>query len=199
MRGHRAAYRELMESLWYAAKVFKEKGDGGHEGAKLAGHAVIRLLGVRHENPELAAPFLALHAAISDLQQGLDPELFSRSKEGRKRSRSRQRKHAQLFAAACMEALMRLGDSQESAARRVSRYAPEWPSLKGADVDHTTIRNWRDKAHSSAGSQLEQFELICSDLVTRHDPRRYIDYWLRAGPPGVPSSLSIDSIDPSVE
>jgi len=27
-KGHRAAYRELMESLWYASETFENEGDG---------------------------------------------------------------------------------------------------------------------------------------------------------------------------
>ena len=55
---HQEAYRELMESLWYASDTFENEGDGGQEGAKLACRAVARFIGVRHENPILAAPFL---------------------------------------------------------------------------------------------------------------------------------------------
>lgn len=45
-------------SLWYASHTFESEGDGGLEGAKLACRAVARFIGVRHENPVLAAPFL---------------------------------------------------------------------------------------------------------------------------------------------
>jgi len=38
---------------------------------------VVRFIGVRHENPELAAPFLQIMAAFKDLERGLDPPLFS--------------------------------------------------------------------------------------------------------------------------
>ena len=194
-KGRISAYREFIDTLRYASERFKNEGDGGHGGAKLACAAVIRFLGVRYENPELAAPFLALREAITDLQEGVHPELLSRSKDERKRSRSRQRKHAQMFASACMEALMQLGDDQEAAARRVARYSAKWPSFKGAEVDHTTVRNWRDKIRASRGPLLRQFDLICSDFVT-HSDRRYVDNWLRKGPPGVPSS---DDSDPSAE
>jgi hypothetical protein len=49
--------------------------------------AVARFIAVRHENPELAAPFLALHAALEDVERGVQPELFSHDPTLRKRSR----------------------------------------------------------------------------------------------------------------
>ena len=79
-KAHRSAYRELMENLYVATKTFQEEGDGGIEGAKLACRAVVRFVAVRHENPELAAPFLAIYKAFEDLEREIEPELFSRTK-----------------------------------------------------------------------------------------------------------------------
>jgi len=56
----RSANRELLETLYYAFTEFKNKGDGGREGVRLACQAAARFIGVRHENPELAVPFLAI-------------------------------------------------------------------------------------------------------------------------------------------
>src|SRR5687767_12165009 len=97
-KGHRAAYRELLESLWYASKTFEEEGDGGLEGAKLACRAVARFIAVRDENPLLAAPFLSLMKSLEDLENGLDPPLFSKNVRHRERERSSQRKHVQMLA-----------------------------------------------------------------------------------------------------
>jgi len=69
LKGHRAAYRELLETLWYAS---------GLEGAKLACRAVAHFLWARDENPELAAPFLMIASSFTDLEQGLEPPLFSK-------------------------------------------------------------------------------------------------------------------------
>jgi hypothetical protein len=82
-KGHRAAYRELLESLWYASETFENEGDGGLEGAKLACRAIGRLIAVRHENPRLAAPFLTIMQSFNDLEQGLDPPLFSSNLKAR--------------------------------------------------------------------------------------------------------------------
>jgi hypothetical protein len=50
------AYRDLIENVRKAEAVFTFGGDGGREGCKMACQAVIRFLGVRHEEPEIAAP-----------------------------------------------------------------------------------------------------------------------------------------------
>src|SRR5215208_2680470 len=63
-KGRIAAERELLEALWYASQTFRDEGDGGLEGCKIACRAVARFLAVRHRNPELAAPLLALHGAL---------------------------------------------------------------------------------------------------------------------------------------
>src|SRR3954464_3071726 len=101
-----AAYRQLLESLWYASETFRGEGDGGLEGAKLACHAVGHFIAVRHENPELAAPFSALHAALLDIERGVEPELFSRDPSLKRRSRSSQRRHLRVLATAAVDVLM---------------------------------------------------------------------------------------------
>ena len=75
-----------------------------------------RFIAVRHENPRLAAPFLTIMQSFNDLEQGLDPPLFSTNLKPRERERSSQRKHVQMVAAVAMEVLMSLG--QDDAASR---------------------------------------------------------------------------------
>jgi hypothetical protein len=84
---------------------FQAEGDGGLEGAKLACRAVARFIAVRHENPELAAPFLAIMQSFTDLERGLEPPLFSTKPRPRERERSSQRKHLQMLAAVALEVL----------------------------------------------------------------------------------------------
>ena len=42
-KGRVKAYRELMESLWYASELFKNEGDGGIEGARRSGLNAVRI------------------------------------------------------------------------------------------------------------------------------------------------------------
>src|SRR3954467_15107503 len=117
-----AAYDELMKGLWMAAENFRNEGDGGIEGAKLACRAVARFIAVRHVDPELAAPFLALHAAFEDLERGIQPELFSTDVSQKRRSRSSQRQYLQLLASVLLDVLIHLGDRKDQAASKVARH-----------------------------------------------------------------------------
>ena len=67
---------------------------------------MVRFIGVIHANPELAAPFVDVHEAMLDLQNGILPELFDPNPALRERARTRRRKHIQLTAAVLVEALM---------------------------------------------------------------------------------------------
>src|SRR5947208_8002774 len=89
------AYRELLEALWFAHQVFKKNG---REGVRVACHAVARFLWVRHENPELAAPFLAFRQALFDFDRGVTPELLSRDPASKERSRSSQKENVRCLA-----------------------------------------------------------------------------------------------------
>jgi len=181
------AYRELLESLWYASEVFENDGDGGLEGAKLACHAVVRFIGVRHENPKLAAPFLMIRQSFADLERGLEPPLFSRNPNPRERERSSQRKHLQMLAAAAMEVLMGLGTGRKDAATQVARAVQEWPALRGQSITATTVRNWRDTIRSIEDPRNSQFRKLCEHLLGRPDPHSEIKAMLQHRP-GVPAA-----------
>jgi hypothetical protein len=177
-----AAYRELMESLWYASKTFRDEGDGGIEGAKIACKAVARLIGVRHENPELAAPFLALRAALEDVERGVQPELFSHDPSLKKRSRSSQRKHLQMLASVALDVLMFLGESQDQAANRVSRAVLAWPGFAPGTVTAVTIRHWRDQILSQRPDERTQFDKLRRFILSRPDPRHEVEKLLKEQP-----------------
>jgi hypothetical protein len=157
-----AAERELLHSLWYAAEVFLKEGDGGIEGCKIACQAVARLIAVRHQNPELAAPFLALRVALQDVERGVRPDLFSTDPALRKRSRSSQRKHLQMLASVALDVLMFLGDTHERAAARVARGVSEWPGFEPAAVTPVTIKNWRNQMLGSAPQEGAHFDRCAS-------------------------------------
>ena len=182
-----AAYRELLESLWYAAYRFQNEGDGGLEGEKLACHAVVRFIGVRHENPELAAPFLQIMAAFKDLERGLDPPLFSNHVELRERERSSQRKHLQMLAAVAMDVLMELGTGRTDAAEQVARAIQKWPSFRAQEITGTTVRNWRDQVRRKRDLRNRQFQQLRDHILGQADPGVEIRQLLRHGPPGVPA------------
>jgi hypothetical protein len=183
-----AAYRELMESLWYASDTFENEGDGGLKGGKLACQAVARFLAVRHENPVLAAPFLTVMQSFADLEQGLDPPLFSRDVRLRERDRSSQRKHLQMLAAVSMEVLMKLGTELKDAARTVARAVQKWPGFATQEITGTTIRNWRDRIRKPTDHRNPQFRQLRDHILGQADPRLEVRKLLKDGPPGVPTS-----------
>jgi len=182
-----AAYRELLESLWYSAYRFQNEGDGGLEGAKLACHAVVRFIGVRHENPELAGPFLQIMASLKDLEEGLDPPLFSKDLKLRERERSSQRKHLQMLAAVAMDVLMELGTGRKDAAAQVARAIQKWPSFGAQEIAETTVRNWRDQVRRKRDPLNRQFQQLRDHILGQADPGAEIQELLRHGPPGVPA------------
>jgi hypothetical protein len=182
-----AAYRELLTSLYYATQIFHEKGDTGREGIIIACHAVAQFIAVRHENPELAAPFLALRAAMLDLQKGRGNPILMTEASDTPRPRSQLKKHMIVTAAACLEALVELNDPLEIAASRVARQASKWPGI-GTKITANTIKNWRDSQRSSAVDERKSFELISKDLLTRLNPREAVEKLLQDGPPGIPKS-----------
>ena len=186
-KGHRAAYRELLESLWYASETFKNEGDGGLEGAKLACHAVARFIGVRHENPTLAAPFLTIMASFADLERGLDPPLFSNNVKLRERERSSQRKHLQMLAAVALDVLMELGARLEHAALQVALGVQKWPAFGTQTITGKTVCSWRDKVRTQTHPNNRQFQQLRDHILGQPDPKAEIRKLLNA-PPGVPTS-----------
>jgi hypothetical protein len=186
-RDLREAYRELLESLWYASGVFEKEGDGGLEGATLACEAVVRFIGVRHENPSLAAPFLTIRQSFIDLDRGVNPPLFSRNRDLRERDRSSQRKHVQMVAAAAMEVLMKLGTGSKDAAKQVAEAVEKWPSLRAQEITSTTVRNWRDQVRRTEDPRNRHFLELCEHILGRPDPRSEIRALLQHLP-GVPAS-----------
>ena len=188
LKPHPEAYRELLQSLWYASHTFENEGDGGLEGAKLACRAVARFIAVRHENPVLAAPFLTIMQSFGDLQQGLDPPLFSKRLEQSERERSSQRKHLQLLAAVSMEVLMERGVGLNEAASQVARAIQKWPSFGTQKITGTTIRHWRDRIRKSTDRSNQQFRQLRNHILGQPDPKAQVRRLLRDGPPGVPTS-----------
>ena len=180
-----AALREFFEGLYYGADLFKNKGDGGLEGAKVACHAAARFIAVTVQNPDLAAPFLAIRQGLVDVEKGITPDLFATYPKAKPQSRSLQRKFAQLTASAIMKALMKRGAARGDAAARVARHAAQWSSLRAQTVTATTIRNWRDKHRSDDPNS--QFQLMVQGLLHSENPEADINGLLEEGPRGLPA------------
>jgi hypothetical protein len=182
------AYRQLLENLYYANEVFKNKGDSGREGIRIACRALAQFIMVRNENPELAAPLMALGSALIDVEKGIkSPILYPEASDG-SRSRSSLKKHLITVASVCLEVLVERGDRLDEAATIVARRVANWPGLGDQDVTASTIRNWRDQQRGLPADERKSFELMRSDLLSHPDTRGAIEALLRNGPPGIPKS-----------
>jgi len=182
------AYRELLEALYSANRVFEEKEDSGREGIVIACHAVARFIAVNHESPLLVAPLLAIRAALLDLQKGVTNPIIDPSSGNGRRSRSSLKKQASTVAGACLEALIELGDPVDEAASRVARYAGEWRGMGDQPVTATTIKNWRNQQRSLPPEERKTFDLMRTDLLTCGDTRGHVEALLLNGPPGIPKT-----------
>ena len=184
---HRRAYKNLLTDLWIANEAFRDEGDGGIEGAELACAAVVRFIGARHENPELAAPLFALRTALEDVRNGVLPDLFSVNPKGKERSRSSERKQAQFLIAVAVEVLIWAGVSVADASRQVVQQVREWGEFPRPGPSATTASNWRDSHRDRRHPHHEAFIKACVELQSRPDARRAVLEMLTSHP-GVPGS-----------
>jgi hypothetical protein len=183
----RSAYTEFLRSLYYAHVRFKNEGDSGREGARLACHAAARFIAVRHENPELSAPFLAIHQALADFDQGVQAELLAT--EPMKRSRSRQKAHLKRMASACLEVLVKKGVPLKVAGRQVATRVAKWPNIGEQKISATTIENWREaERRRSPGAARSHFDQLCEYILSLKDPVKEAERLLLEGPPDAPKS-----------
>jgi hypothetical protein len=182
------AYRQLLENLYYANEIYKNNGDSGREGIRTACRALAQFIMVRHENPELAAPLLALGSALIDVEKGIkSPILYPEASVG-SRSRSNVKKHLIVVASVCLEVLVENGDKLDEAAGIVARRVANWPGLGDQDVNGRTIRNWREQQRALSADERKSFDRMKSDLLSRPDTRKAVEALLRHGPPGIPKS-----------
>jgi len=186
------AYHELLQALWYAHQVFASKGDAGREGVRIACQAVVRFIAVRHENPELAAPLLAVRQALQDWENGIETELLAKNPQEMERSRSGQKRHLKAMASACLEVL---GDHMglAAAARHVAKHVGAWSGIGAQAVTCTTVQNWRTEERAVPASANSPFWLMVADWRSRENPRAEVERLLRDGPPGIPKILEMPS------
>jgi hypothetical protein len=180
-----SAYKELLQALNYAYLQFKEKGDGGREGVRLACQAVARFIAVRHEDPQLAAPLLAMRQALIDHDRGIESELFAKPT---KRSRSGLKAHLKCCASVCLEVLVERGEPLGIAAAKVARHVAKWPSIGEQKISATTVQNWREAERRHSGAEREDFDNLRKHILSQADPVAVVKRFLDDGPPDAPRS-----------
>jgi hypothetical protein len=176
--------RNFAENLRAAAWIFQNEKDGRFKGSILACRAVVVFINLRGGAVELAGPFNEIAEAFEALYHGGNPTLFVKRTEPRKeRSRSPERKRSQMLAAACLEVLIKLKsfDNPKQAGAHVARGVGSWPTLAGAKVSATTVRDWR-KSQRRQGAL--KFQRIVDAILAEPNRRAEVDRLLRVGPPG---------------
>jgi hypothetical protein len=181
------AYSKLMEKLYLAFEQYSDEGDAGRKGVSAACLAVVQFIAVRHENPELAVPFLAVRQLLMDFDNHVDPELLSRT-GAKERSRSGVRAHLRRWASVCLEVLVEKGEPLEIAAGYVARHVDAWPGVESQNVTGNTIQNWREREHGRLGPERAVFDALRADLLGLDNPKGEVDRILREGAPGIPAS-----------
>ena len=179
------AEQALFEEMERAAELLQSQEDFGRWGVRHALHVCYSFLHVRGLSGQALKPLSDLVAALESVDRGVlpevfDPELRPGRAPKRKWSRSAASRETKLYAAACMDALMKRGSSKDEAAARVVRFAAGWPRVSQGEIKASTVANWRDELLQSPSSAAERcrFEGYC--LLSQRPA--FLEEVLRGGP-----------------
>ena len=102
----------------------------------------------------------------------------------RKWSRSAASRETKLYAAACMDALMKRGISKDVAAARVARFAAGWPRVSQGEIKESTVANWRDELLQSPSNAADRCRFESYSRMLSQGPRAnaFLEEVLRGGP-----------------
>ncbi|MEP7172322.1 MAG: hypothetical protein ABI705_02415 [Aestuariivirga sp.] len=148
--------QRLFEFLEIVFEENKESSDFGRQAAVDAVQWIISFLDRRGLSGQAMQPLLNVQAALQDVANGIQPELFDPASttnagpEGTSKwSRSSGAKQLKHYAAACMSALMTQGTKKMQAAERVARATQSWPTFSAGLIKANTVANWRDELMQS--------------------------------------------------
>jgi hypothetical protein len=173
-----------------AALMLQSADDFGRRAVRHAIYACYSYLHVRGLSGQALRPLQNTMAAFDDVAAGTLPELFDpKLKAGsiphRKWTRSAMGEEAKLFAAACMDALMKGGDAKNASAEKVARAAQKWPRVSAGAIKPSTVVNWRDEFLQlpTKDPKRDQLDRLSSSLSEGPRARRYLGEVPRGGPP----------------
>ena len=179
----------MFEEMEHAAELLQSEEDFGRSGTHHALYACYSFLHARGLSGQGLKPLSDLMAALESVASGVLPELFDpKLKPGqmpkRKWSRSHAARETKIHAAACMDALMKLGLSKDEAAARVARHTDGWPRISKGLITPNTVTNWRDELlqQSSDNRDRKRLELRSKMLGQGPKAKRYLREALRNGP-----------------
>jgi hypothetical protein len=183
------AEQALFEEMEHAAELLQSEEDFGRSGVRHAVHACYSFLHARGLSGQGLKPLIDLVAALESVDAGTLPEVFDpKLRPGdipeRKWSRSAASRETKVYAAACMDALMRNGASKREAAARVARCTAEWPRQSQGEIKQSTVMNWRDELLQGPSNDPDRrrFEAVSRDLSVGPRAKTYLEEILRSGP-----------------
>jgi hypothetical protein len=183
------AEQVLFEEMEHAAELLQSEEDFGRSGARHAVHACYSFLHARGLSGQGLKALIDLVAALDSVTVGVLPEVFDpKFRPGefpeRKWSRSAASRETKVYAAACMDALMKNGASKPEAAARVARRAAGWPRLFQGEIKKSTVTNWRDELFQGPSNDPDRrrFEAVSRNLSDGSNAKSYLEDILRWGP-----------------
>jgi hypothetical protein len=183
------AEQALFEEMEHAAELLQSEEDFGRSGVRHAVYACYSFLHARGLSGQALKPLSDLIASLKSVDEGVLPEIFDpKLRPGqipeRKWSRSAASREMKVYAAVCMDALMRNGASKPEAAARVARCAARWPRVSQSEIKASTVANWRDELLQSPSTAPERylFESYARMLSQRPKAKTYLEEVLRFGP-----------------
>jgi hypothetical protein len=183
------AEQALFEEMECAAELLQSQEDFGRSGVRHALHACYWFLNVRGLSGQGLKPLIDLVAALENVDEGVLPELFDPKlrpgqRPARKWSRSAGSRETKLYAAACMDALMKRGISKDEAAARVARFAGGWPRISQGEIRASTVANWRDELLQSLSNDPDRSRFESYSKMLSQGPRAkaFLQEVLRVGP-----------------
>lgn len=179
----------LLQEMERAADLLQSEQDFGRSGVSHAIGACCNFLFLRGLSGQALVPLADLLRAFESVDQGVLPELFDPNiKSGelpeRKWSRSWAGIETKLYAAACMNALMKTGLTKDDAAKRVARATDNWPRISRGLIKKSTVINWRDEflQQSRQSQEWLLFSGLSKNFSEGPRARQYLKEVLRNGP-----------------
>lgn len=179
----------LIQEMERAARLLQTEQDFGRSGVSRAIYACYSFLYVGGLSGQALKPLADLLRALDSVDEGVLPELFDPNIKNcelpeRKWSRSWAATETKIYAAACMDALMKTGSTKDEAAERVTRSTEKWPRVSSGCINPNTVVNWRDELLQEIGQSHERllFSELSKKFVEGPNASEYLKGVLRIGP-----------------
>ena len=179
----------LVEEMERAARLLQTEQDFGRSSVSRAIYACYSFLYVGGLSGQALKPLADLLRALDSVDEGVLPELFDPNIKNcelpeRKWSRSWAGIETKIYAAACMDALMKTGSTKDEAAARVARSTDNWPRISTGLIKKSTVINWRDELGQQSHQSQEWllFSGLLKNFVEGPKARQYLNQVLRNGP-----------------